>query len=82
MNESDHDLLIAIDGGVKHLREDVKKQGEVIQCLDKKVGEVRANHLVTKEQIRGFRSHLAWLWGLMLAVITGGAALLIAAVKK
>ncbi|OGR93715.1 MAG: hypothetical protein A2V88_00725 [Elusimicrobia bacterium RBG_16_66_12] len=76
--DTDHDRLIRIDETTQSLQADVERVEKKVDCLDGKVANLRIESSAAVEKFRSYSKSVAWLWAVILAIITGGAAALVA----
>jgi hypothetical protein len=79
---NDHDLLIRIDETTRGLREDLWGLSDRVDAVDGKVATLRIESSANGEKLRGISTRIAWLWAIILAIVTGGAAALIAIARE
>lgn len=72
---SDHDLLIRINENVKNLKRDVG-------AMATDVGDLKSQSATIMERLRGHHSRIAWLWAVVIAILTGGIGIVAAVVIK
>jgi hypothetical protein len=82
LDAEDHDLLIRIDETTRAVRDDVSALSKRVDCIDGKVATLRIESSANGEKLRGISTRIAWLWAIILAIVTGGAAALIAIARE